>query len=104
MAAQESVLIGRMFASFVVTESSREVSLLIGNQGAIEMDKNDTSETEIKPIDFNYHVVRDLKLEELICLDFCPSSGMIADMSTKPFETQLFSNLKNSICVRALNE
>lgn len=87
----------------LVTQPSPQISLLIDNQGAIKFAKHDANGTQTKHIDIEYHVVRDLVFKKKMCLEFCASVQMIANIFTKPIGTQLFSKFINSICVKAIS-
>ena len=58
-------------------------TIICDNQGCIQLAKNPMHHSRTKHIDIQYHFIREkLEMEE-ICLSYCPTEHMIADVLTK---------------------
>ncbi len=73
------------------------VPILVDNQGAIKVAKNDSSSTRTIHIDIQYHFVRDSLSKKLFKIDYCPTNGMTADLLTKPLQRLLITRFKQDL-------
>jgi len=58
-------------------------SIMCDNQGCIALAKNPTHHSRTKHIDIQHHFIREKLESEEICLNYCPTEDMIADVLTK---------------------
>lgn len=54
------------------------------NQGAIALARNPVNRQRCKHIDIKYHFIREAVKSGRICLEYCPTDNMVADLMTKP--------------------
>lgn len=54
------------------------------NQGTIALAKNPVSRQRCKHVDIKYHFVRSIVNEDKMCLKYCSTEEMVADIMTKP--------------------
>lgn len=54
------------------------------NQGTIALAKNPVSRQRCKHIEIKYHFVRSTVNNGKVCLEYCPTDQMVADLMTKP--------------------
>jgi hypothetical protein len=67
-----------------VPESNGPTSLLLSdNQGAISLAKNPKFHQRTKHIDTRYHFIRELVKMNVVNLEYCPTTEMVADCLTK---------------------
>ena len=67
------------------------------NQGAISMAKNPVFHKRTKHIQIRYHFVREAVEDEVITLEYCRTSEMLADSFTKPLPHEQFERLRIGI-------
>ena len=67
------------------------------NQGAISMAKNPVFHKRTKHIQIRYHFVREAVEDEVITLEYCRTSEMLADSFTKPLPREQFERLRIGI-------
>lgn len=60
------------------------VTVFEDNQGAIALSKNPLSRQPCKRVDIEYHFVRSSLSCGKICIKYCPTADMVADVLTKP--------------------
>jgi hypothetical protein len=58
-------------------------SIIRDNQGCIQLAKNPMHHFRTKYIDIQHHFIREKLETEEICLSYCPTEHMIADVLTK---------------------
>uniref|UniRef100_A0A5S6QJM5 Reverse transcriptase Ty1/copia-type domain-containing protein n=1 Tax=Trichuris muris TaxID=70415 RepID=A0A5S6QJM5_TRIMR len=63
------------------------------NQACIKMADSNWSGARTKHIDVCYHHLRDLREQNVITLQYCPSNNMLADILTKPLCKEKFLRL-----------
>jgi hypothetical protein len=73
--------------------------LMIDNQAAIAMSKNNIQHARAKHIDIRYHYIRDLVMNNEITIEYCASNDMIADIMTKPLGRILFEKFREKLRV-----
>lgn len=54
------------------------------NQGAIALARNPVNRQRCKHIDIKYHFIRETVKSGRICLEYCSTDNMVADIMTKP--------------------
>lgn len=54
------------------------------NQGTIALAKNPVSRQRCKHVDIKYHFIRSTVSDGKVCLRYCPTDHMLADVMTKP--------------------
>lgn len=67
------------------------------NQGCIRLIESDRCGARTKHIDVCHHLLRDLRTKEVITLQYCPTSDMLADILTKPLCKDTFARLSNQL-------
>ena len=60
------------------------VTIFEDNQGAIALSKNPVCRQRCKHVDIKYHFVRSAVSDGNICIEYCPTTEMVADILTKP--------------------
>uniref|UniRef100_A0A5S6Q5I8 Reverse transcriptase Ty1/copia-type domain-containing protein n=1 Tax=Trichuris muris TaxID=70415 RepID=A0A5S6Q5I8_TRIMR len=60
------------------------------NQACIKLVDSNRCNARTKHIDVCHHHVRDLRIQDIITLRYCPSSDMLADIFTKPLSKDSF--------------
>jgi hypothetical protein len=92
-AAQEAITIGRLMIDLRITVS-RPVPIRIDNQAAIAFADDPTNPSRARHIDIRRHYARDAVAARIICVKFCPTEFMIADIFTKALPKPLFQRLR----------
>lgn len=67
------------------------------NQGAIAIAQNPVGHARTKHIDIRYHYVRECVQSGAVCLKYCPTNDMMADIFTKPLPKCKFEKLRAGI-------
>ena len=67
------------------------------NQGVISMAKNPVFHKRTKHIQIRYHFVREAVEDEVITLEYCRTSEILADSFTKPLPREQFERLRIGI-------
>ena len=74
------------------------------NQGCIALAKNSIYHIHTKHIDVQHHIIRRKKLEnQEICLKYCPTEDMKADVLTKPLAKDRHQALTRAINLEAFD-
>lgn len=60
------------------------------NQGCIKLVESDRCGARTKHIDVCHHLLRDLRAQGIIALQYCTTKNMLADILTKPLSKELF--------------
>ena len=72
------------------------VSIYEDNQSCMKLVDQEKQSNRSKHIDIKYYFVKDLKLQGIINLIYCPTELMVADLLTKPLGSQKLSeHVKN---------
>ena len=71
------------------------------NQAAIKLGQNKMASARSKHIDLKHHVIRYHNDKGTICLTYCPTSKMIADMLTKCLARPAFERLRSQVMTDA---
>ncbi len=69
------------------------------NQGAIELAKNSKFHSRTKHIDISHHFVRERVMNKEICVTYCPTEDMVADVMTKGLGKVSFQKLRDLLGV-----
>jgi len=81
-AAKEAIwlckLIGELFPSILLP-----ITLYCDNQPALKLAQDDNFRARTKHIDLRYHFIRQVVAKGVLCLVYCPTEDMAADMLTK---------------------
>ena len=73
------------------------------NQGCIALVKNPTHRSCTKHIDVQYHFIRDKLNNQEICLKYCPTEDMIADVLTKPVENDKHQTITKTMGLKTFD-
>ncbi|KAK9930160.1 hypothetical protein M0R45_027212 [Rubus argutus] len=76
-----------------------KLSIFCDNTSAINISKNPVQHSRTKHIDLRYHFIRDLVEKDILELSFVPTEHQLADLFTKPLDTERFETLRNAIGV-----
>ena len=79
------------------TESS--TTIFEDNQGAIQLTRNPKFHNRTKHIDICYHFVRGKVASEEICVAYCPTQDMLADIMTKGLTRVTFEKFRDDLNV-----
>ena len=81
-AAKEAIwlckLIGELFPSILLP-----ITLYCDNQPTLKLAQDDNFRARTKHIDLRYHFIRQVVAKGVLCLVYCPTEDMAADMLTK---------------------
>ena len=78
-------------------------SIMCDNQGCIALAKNLTHHSHIKHIDVQHHFLREKLKNHEICLRYCPTDDMIADVLTKPLAKNKHQTLTKAMGLKAFD-
>ena len=78
-------------------------SIACNNQGCIALVKNRTHHSRTKHIKVQHHLIRDKLKNQKICLKYCPTEDMIADVLTKPLANDRHQPLTKKRGLEAFN-
>ena len=69
------------------------------NTSAINLSKNPVQHSKSKHIEIQYHFIRDLVKDKIVCLEFINTENQKADIFTKPLDGPRFKSLRKTIGV-----
>jgi len=95
-ATQEAVWLRRLLLDLQSPPDGPTV-IMEDNQGAIAIAKNPIVHNRTKHIDIRFHYVREAVQDEVICLQYCPTDDMIADLLKKGLPRQKFERLRRAM-------
>ena len=75
-------------------------SIMCDNQGCIALGKNPPHNSRTKHI--QHHFIREKLENQKICLKYCPTEDMIADVITKPLAKDRLQTLTNALDLLSL--
>ena len=78
-------------------------SIMCDNQGCIALAKNPTHHSRTKHIDVQHHFIREKLENQEICLKYCPTEDMIADVLTKPLAKDRHQALTKAMGLEAFD-
>ena len=94
-AAQEAVWM-RELISDLRNPPATSTEILEDNQSVISMAKNPQFHGKTKHINIKYHFIREQIANGTICLKYCPTEDMLADLLTKGIGPEKFERLRMS--------
>ena len=97
-AAQETVWLRHLLASIRFKQKDATV-VHEDNQGTIALTKNPS---RTKHIDIKYHFVQEAIEKKDVCLVYCPTEKMVADILTKALPKPRFDELRHTMRVQQL--
>ena len=98
-ACQESVWLRRLFSD-VELKQDGPTTIFEDNQGAIQLSKNPRFHNRSKHIDVSYHFIREQVQCNVVCVKYCPTQDMLADIMTKALPKVTFERLRNILGVK----
>ncbi|KAL8138048.1 hypothetical protein V2J09_004049 [Rumex salicifolius] len=81
-----------------------EVVLKIDNKSTIALAKNPVFHDRSKHIDTKFHFIRDCVKQGKIKVDYVSTNDQLGDLMTKPLARQRFSELRQKIGVKCVNQ
>ena len=69
------------------------------NTSAINLSKNPVQYFKSKHIEIQYHFIRDLVEDKVVCLEFTHTDNQKADIFTKPLDGPQFESLRKTVDV-----
>ncbi|CAB4026703.1 Retrovirus-related Pol poly from transposon TNT 1-94, partial [Paramuricea clavata] len=81
-ACQEAVRL-RRFLSDIGLKQDVPSTIFEDNQGAIELSKNNKFHNRTKHIDVSFHFIREQVNRNIVCVKYCRTENMLADVMTK---------------------
>ncbi len=100
-ASKEAIWFANIFNFTVPNYPTPSPLIMVDNQGAIKMARNDSSSIRTKHIDIQYHFVGDSLEKKLISVDYCATSEMAADILTKPLDKIKQEKMKRILGIRS---
>ena len=92
-AAQEAIWM-RELHSDLRNPQSQPTLIFEDNQSAMSMVKNPQFHGRSKHISTKYHFIREQVSNDKICLEYCPTEDMLADLLTKGVGPEKFERLR----------
>ena len=93
--AQEAVWM-RELISDLRNPPATSTEILEDNQSAVSMAKSPQFHGRTKHINIKYHFIREQIANGTICLKYCPTEDMLADLLTKGIGAEKFERLRMS--------
>ena len=83
---KEAIWLRRLVSNLDLTPAlgKEPITIMVDNQGAIDLAKNGSVNRRTKHIDVRYHFCRQAVEDKLVTLKYCPTNVMGADVLTKP--------------------
>ena len=78
-------------------------TIMCDNQGCISLAKNPTHHSRTKHIDVQHHFIREKLDSGVICLEYCPTQDMVADVLTKALAKERHQMLAKAMGLRGCN-
>ena len=75
------------------------LTVFCDNTSAINISKNPVQHSRTKHIDIRYHFIRELVEDRTISIEYVDTLNQLADIFTKPLDSQRFLSLRKSIGV-----
>ena len=98
---KEAVWLRHLLADVRYVQEGRTF-IMYDNQWCIALAKNPTHHSHTKHIDVQHHFIRNKLEYQEICLEYCPTKDMIADMLTKPLAKDRHQTLTKAMDLEAL--
>lgn len=83
-----------------LTNAKVEINLYVDNQSAIRQIESGQMTRKSKHIDVRYHYISEQLNEGLFVLKYCKSENQIADVFTKPLQTNEFEKIRDKMLRR----
>ena len=99
---KEAVWFGQLLVDVGYVQEG-PTSIMCDNQGCIALVKNSTYHSCIKHIDVQHHFFREKLENQKICLEYCPTEGMIADVPTKPLAKDRYQTITKAMGLEAFD-
>ena len=78
---------------------SQDTMCVFCDNSAINLSKNPVQHSKSKHIEIQYHFIRDLMEEKIVCLEFINTTNQKADIFTKSLDGPRFESLRKTIGV-----
>lgn len=101
-AAQEAIWLRRLLCDLNSHDNS-PITVYENNQAAIHLSKSYRNHPKTKHIDIKYHFIRDVIRNEDICVQYCPTDNMIADIFTKSLSANNFLNFREMLGMKLVD-
>lgn len=101
-ATQEAVWLKQFFEDLNVS-SGQPITIYEDNQATISISNDNICSRKTKHIDIKFHFVRDQISKNVICLKYCNTDNMIADILTKGLTHEKFIRCRKMLGVTSLN-
>jgi hypothetical protein len=82
-ACQEAVWLRRSLSDIHGLKQDVPSTIFEDNQGAIELSKNPKFHNRTKHIDVSFHFIREQVNRNIVCVQYCRTENMLADVMTK---------------------
>ena len=92
-ATQEGAWIRQLLNDFGQTQRGA-TKIFEDNQGCLKLIANKRFSNRTKHISTKFHYVRDLKDKRIVFFEYCPTEFMLADMLTKPLNTNKLTSFR----------
>lgn len=93
---REAIWLRKLMADVGVVQAEA-TKILCDNQGCIALAKNPTHHSRTKHIDVQHHFIREKLESGEICLEYCPTEDMVADVLTKALAREQHHMLTTSM-------
>jgi hypothetical protein len=92
-AVKEAVWLKDFLSTLKIVDCvKRPTTVYCDNQAALKVSRDPKFHSKSKHIEGRYHYIRDvINRLKLVCLEYLPSTDMVADPLTKPLSQELFS-------------
>ena len=106
LAIQESKWIHRLLCEILAASNKSALGLKIfkDNQSCIKMKKNPVNRDRAKHTDIKYRHIRDQVERGEVCLEYCETSIMLADIMTKALPGPRHKDLTTALGIRASSD
>ncbi|GMF43835.1 unnamed protein product [Phytophthora fragariaefolia] len=86
-ADQDCLWVKQLLTELQLHGTYDSIDLYVGNQSAIKNMENDVTNSRMKHINITFHFIRDAIRKKEVNVTYCPTTGMKADIFTKPLGT-----------------
>ena len=101
-ATQEAIWLRRLPGNVGVKQTESTV-IYEDNQGAIQLSRNPKFHNRMKHIDIAFNFVREKVQDKSICVKYCKTDEMLADILMKGLARQTFEKLREQLGVTEIN-
>ena len=96
IAGQEAIWLRRLITDLGI--KLKEPTILFeDNQSAIELSKNPKYHNRTKQIDVSYHFIREQVTAKTLCINYCCTEEMLADVMTKGLPRPTFKKFRDKL-------